>query len=89
MGPVKYSWDKIVRLEETRKSFVIITSKGNISAGWIDPSRRDLLMRKVLELAKLTYVAEPPRWGIKAVYVTRLKPIKVEFAPKADASEKK
>jgi hypothetical protein len=62
-------WDEVLAVEQTRRSFVIITEKGDVSGGWITPDRRDLLFRKVLELARLALEPREQRWGIIARFV--------------------
>ena len=63
------AWEDVLAIEQTRRSFIIVTSAGDISAGWIAPSSRDLLFRKVLELARLTLEPKQQRWGVIARYV--------------------
>ena len=67
-------WSEVIAIEQNRRSFVIITEQGDISAGWIDSNRRDLLFRKVLELARLALDPEKPRWGITGRFVRRAEP---------------
>jgi hypothetical protein len=67
-------WPAVLAIEQTRRSFVIITEQFDISAGWIAADRRDLLFRKVLEQAKLSLDAKEPRWGITARFVRRADP---------------
>jgi hypothetical protein len=67
-------WPEVMAIEQTRRSFVIITEQGDVSAGWIDASRRDLLFRKVLELAHLALDPHEPRWGITGRFVRRASP---------------
>ena len=63
------AWKQVLAVEQTRRSFVIITEQGDVSAGWIAADRRDLLFRKVLELARLTLEPREQRWGIAARYL--------------------
>jgi hypothetical protein len=72
---MRIPWSEVIAIEQTRRSFVIITEEGDVSAGWIDPSGRDLLFRKVLELGKLALDPEKPRWGIVARFVRREPPV--------------
>ena len=71
-------WEGVLKIDQTRKSFVIVTTVGEISAGWISPDRRDLLFRKVLEKGRLVMSPSPTKWGIKASYVPRAMPIHFE-----------
>jgi hypothetical protein len=66
---VRVGWREVLAIEQTRRSFVIITERGDISAGWIDGDCRDLLFRKVLELARLTLDPSEPRWGVVARFL--------------------
>lgn len=75
-------WSGVRRIDQTRRSFVFVTDKGSVSAGWIAAAQRDLLFRKVLEKAKLTISPEKARWGILAQYVPRAQPIR--FTAPAD-----
>jgi hypothetical protein len=79
-------WAGVRRIDQTRRSFVFVTDKGSVSAGWIAAGQRDLLFRKVLEKAKLTISPEKTRWGILAQYVPRAQPIR--FTVPADRSTK-
>ncbi len=72
-------WREVLKLDQTRKSFVIVTTKGEISAGWISPERRDLLFRKILEKAKLVMSPSPTKWGVRAAFVPRAVPIRLEL----------
>ncbi len=67
----RITWSEVLAVEQTRRSFIIITEQGDVSAGWIAAERRDLLFRKVLELAKLALDPTEQRWGIKARFVRR------------------
>jgi hypothetical protein len=78
-------WRQVRRIDQTRRSFVFVTEQGNLSASWIAPADRDLLFRKVLERAKLTFKAGENRWGIKAQYVPREQPVQFIKPPKREA----
>lgn len=67
-------WSDVLAVEQTRKSFVIITAEGDVSAGWIAAETRDLLFRKVLELAKLALEPKEQRWGITARFIRSPEP---------------
>lgn len=71
------AWAKVLAVEQTRRSFVIITTEGDVSAGWIDGAQRDLLFRKVLELAKLSLEPKEPRWGIVARFTRSQTPERI------------
>ena len=75
-------WADFQRIDQSRKSFVFVTNRGVISAGWIDPARRDLLFRKTLEKAKLVFRPGQPRWGLRAQYVRRDQPITLQMPDK-------
>jgi hypothetical protein len=87
LGPRVARWTGVRRLDQTRRSFVVLTEAGAVSAGWIDPARRDLLFRKILERAKLTISHEPARWGITAQFVPRAQPIQLFRIEKTDRHE--
>ena len=70
-------WLDVLAVEQTRRSFVIITAKGDISAGWIGSSQRDLLFRKVLELSKLSLEPKQPRWGVVARFIRAHVPARI------------
>ena len=70
----RVEWPSVLAIEQTRRSFVIITEQFDISAGWIAADRRDLLFRKVLELARLALDGKEPRWGITARFVRTAAP---------------
>ena len=73
-------WSQVLRLDQTRCSFVVETSQGPVSAGWIDGRQRERLLRLVLQHAGLTLSAEPLRWGLVARYVPRARPL--GFSPR-------
>jgi hypothetical protein len=62
-------WPEVLAIEQTRRSFIIVTERGDISASWIAAASRDLLFRKVLELARLVLEPKEQRWGIRARFI--------------------
>ena len=82
------AWTDFVRIDQTRKSYVFVTNRGTISAGWIDPKQRERLFRKTLERAKLIFRPVEPRWGLKAQYIRREQPITVHL-PKPNSDKGK
>ena len=82
-------WNDFVRIDQSRNSYVFITNKGVISAGWIDPKDRERLFRKTLEKAKLIYRPAEPRWGLKAQFVRREQPISLQLPLGKPKSEPK
>lgn len=64
-------WDGVLRLEQTRGGFVIVTSSGPISAGWVRPAERERMLRIVLQRARLMPSGQPPPAGVRLVYTRR------------------
>lgn len=74
-GARRVAWSDVLCLEQTRRSFIVETRKGPVSAGWIDPRSRDRLLRLVLQYAKLMATSEGLRFGLVARYIPRQRPI--------------
>jgi len=84
IGSRTVDWSGVKGIEQGRTSFVIETSSGPISAGWIAPKDREQLLRLVIERAKLTRI-DPSRYGLMAQYVPRAQDI--GFVPHAKRRE--
>lgn len=68
-------WTAVYRLDQTRRSFVVETQAGPVSAGWLAQAERDRLLRLILQKARLTASRERLPWGLVARYVPRAQPI--------------
>jgi hypothetical protein len=84
LGSRSAQWAGVKRVDQGRRSFVIETTSGPISAGWTAPKERETLLRLVIERAKLTRV-DPSRYGLIAQYVPRAQDI--GFMPHAKRRE--
>jgi hypothetical protein len=78
-------WSAIRRLDKTRGAFIVETSHGPVSAGWLAAHEREQLMRLIIEHAKLVAAMSEPRFGILASYLPRAKDI--GFVPLARRRE--
>ncbi len=81
-GARRITWSELRRVDVRRGSFTLETGRGPISASLIDPRDRDLLLRAVIERAKLAKGGEEPRWGLDAQYFPRRQDIAFsDFVP--------
>lgn len=72
-------WTRIRHLDQMRRSFVVETEMGSVSAAWIEPRERDRLFRLVLQYGKLVMAPKTElRYGIRARFVPRQQPIRLE-----------
>lgn len=79
VGDRTVEWSDVRRVDQTRASFVIETARGPVSAGWLGNEDRTLLLKVVLERAKLARSTGELRYGLVAQFVPRAQPISLDL----------
>ncbi len=54
---------------------MVETAQGPVSAGWLAPGEREILLRLIVQGARLSLSADEPPWGVQARYLPRVAPI--------------
>jgi hypothetical protein len=81
-GARRLAWPDVRRIDVRRGTFVIESSVGPISAALIDPAKREMLLRTVIDQAALVRAQDELPWGIDSRYLPRRQDIAfTDFVP--------
>lgn len=71
LGTLRVPWEAIRRVDVSRRSFVVESQAGPVSAGWLAASCREELLEAVVRGADLVPAWTRLPWGVRARYVRR------------------